>query len=60
MITKEKLIEHIEKFPETFSMDELIERLIFIDKLEKRIQQSQNGEAISEDDLKEDLQKWFE
>ncbi|MCO5724149.1 hypothetical protein [Robiginitalea marina] len=60
MITKEKLKEHIEKFPDTFSMDELIERLIFIDKLEKRIQQSQSGEAISEDELKEDLQKWFE
>ena len=36
MITKEKLKEHIDKFPDKeFSIDELIERLIFIEKLEE-------------------------
>lgn len=38
MITKEKLISHIELFPSELSIDESIEKLIFIDKLEERIQ----------------------
>ena len=58
MITKEKLKEHIEKFPDSFSIEELIEHLIFVDKLEKRIQLSEKGEIISEEDLKSEMQKW--
>ena len=39
MISKEKLISQIESFPSELSIDELIDKLIFIDKLEERIQQ---------------------
>lgn len=59
MITKEKLKEHIEKFPDSFSIEELIERLIFVDKLEQRIKQSENGKLISDVQLKAEMQKWF-
>ena len=59
MITKAKLKEHIEKFPDSFSIEELIERLIFVDKLEQRIKQSENGEVISEEQLKAEMKKWF-
>ena len=60
MITKEKLKEQIDKLPDSFSIEELIDRLIFIDKLEKRIQQSESGEVVNEDQLKEEMKKWFE
>lgn len=59
MITKEKLQEHISKFPDKFSMDELIEKLMFIDKLEKRIQLSEANTSISEATLENEMQKWF-
>jgi hypothetical protein len=60
MITKEKLKEHIDKFPDKeFSIDELIERLIFIEKLEERILISKNsGSTISEIELKNEIEKW--
>lgn len=51
MIKKEKLKEHIDKFPDELSIDELIDRLVFIEKLERRIEQSKKGETISEDEL---------
>ncbi|SLJ90702.1 hypothetical protein [Salegentibacter salarius] len=51
MLTKSKLKEEIEKLPETFSIDELVERLIFIEKVENGISQSEKGEVISEDEL---------
>lgn len=51
MIKKEKLKEHIDKFPDELSIDELIDRLVFIEKLERRIEQSKKRETISEDEL---------
>lgn len=60
MITKEKLKEHIEKFPDEMSIDDLIDRLVFVEKLENRILQSKNGETISDADLKLEMEKWFE
>lgn len=60
MITKEKLKEHIEKFPDEMSIDDLIDRLVFVEKLENRILQSKNGETISDSDLKLEMEKWFE
>ena len=59
MITKEKLQEHISKFPEKISIDELIEKLVFIDKLEKRIQLSEANTSISEEELENEMNKWF-
>lgn len=60
MISKTKLKEHIDKFPdEEISLDELIDRLVFIEKLEKRIEISkQGGSLISEDLLKDEIEKW--
>lgn len=59
MLTKSKLKEEIEKLPETFSIDELVERLIFIEKVENGISQSNIGEVISEAELDNEIEKWF-
>jgi len=60
MITKEKLISHIESFPENLSIDELIDRLVFVEKLENRIAESKSGNTMSEANLKKEMAKWFE
>jgi hypothetical protein len=59
MITKAKLKEQIENFPESFSLDELIERLILIEKIEIGKQQSSNNEVVNERDVDEEIKKWF-
>jgi hypothetical protein len=59
MITRKKLKEQIDKFPEEFSIDELVERLIFIEKVEKGMTQSERGEIISDTDLDNEVEKWF-
>lgn len=51
MITKEKSKKSISDFPEEFSIDDLIERLILIEKIELGNKQSLNGDIISEDEL---------
>ena len=60
MLTKVKLKEQIDKLPEEFSIDELIENLILIEKIETANKQSENGEVISEGEMENEIQKWFE
>ena len=60
MITKEKLKSTLTDFPEEFSIDELIERLILIEKIEVGSQQSLNNEVISNEELELEIEKWFE
>lgn len=59
MLTKTKLKEQIEGFPEEFSIDELIDRLILIEKIEYGIKQSENGEVISDSEMDKEIKKWF-
>lgn len=58
-ITKEKLKKHIDDFPDEISIEEVIERLIFIEKLEERLQESDKNQTIDEDQLKNEIQQWF-
>ena len=60
MLTKKKLKKQIEDFPEEFTIDELIDRLILIEKVELGNEQSENGEIISETDLDKEIDTWFE
>ncbi len=60
MITKTKLKIQIESLPEEFSIDELVEKLILIEKVENGEKQSLNGETISEVELESEINKWFE
>jgi hypothetical protein len=60
MLTKTKLIAEIKNFPEQFSIDELIEKLILIEKVEMGREQSKQGEVVSEEELEYEVKKWFE
>lgn len=60
MITKTKLKEQIDSFPEQFSIDDLIERLILVEKIENGKIQSENGEVLSESEFDKEIVKWFE
>ena len=59
MITKNKLKEQIESFPEKFSIDELIERLILVEKIENGIEQSKKDEVLDESQFNEEIKTWF-
>lgn len=60
MISKNNLQRYIEDFPDELSIDELIDRLVFIDKLENRMKESENNEVMTDDDVKSEMKKWFE
>jgi len=58
MLTKEKLNRTINNLPDKFTIDELIEKLIFIEKVEAGLQESEEGKVVSNDDVKIMIDKW--
>lgn len=58
MLTKNKVKMTIDNLPDSFTIDELIDQLIFIEKVEEGIQQSDNGKVISNEDIKNVIDKW--
>jgi hypothetical protein len=58
MLTKDKLKKSIDNLPDSFSIDELIDQLIFIEKVEEGIVQSEEGKTVSNEDIKSMIDKW--
>lgn len=58
-MTKETTIKAINDFPEQFDLDILIEKLIFIDKVDKGLEQSTNGNVVSHEEVKKMLARKF-
>ncbi len=59
MLTKKIVQSHLAELPNEFTIDELVERLILIEKIENGISQSDRDEVISDSQLDKELQKWF-
>jgi hypothetical protein len=59
MLTKDNVLKTISKLPENFNLDELIDKLIFIDKVEKGLDQSLKNQVVSESQAKKKLAKWL-
>jgi len=60
MISKDKLQETLNQLPDSIELDVLIEKLVFLDKIEKGNNQSMLDEVISEEELDENIKKWLE
>ncbi|MBE9469054.1 MAG: hypothetical protein IMY72_12145 [Bacteroidetes bacterium] len=60
MITKTQIKNSLDSLPENVSIDELIDHLIFIEKVQKGIDDSKNGKINSKEEAKKKLKKWIE
>jgi len=58
MLTKEKVNKTIKNLPDSFTIDELIDKLIFIEKVEGGYEQSEAGKVVSNEDVKLMIDKW--
>lgn len=54
---KDKAIETIKDFPAEFELEELIERLVVIEKIEKGLLQIKEGKIIPHEQVKEIFKK---
>lgn len=59
MLTKKKLIQTLKDMPEKFSVEEVIERIILLQKIEIGLEQSKQGKTKSTVEAKTKLKKWL-
>ncbi len=59
MLTKTNVIKTISKLPDNFSIDELVDKMILLDKAEKGIQDADNGKVISDEELDKRIEGWL-
>jgi hypothetical protein len=59
MLTKENVIKTVSKLPDSFSLDELIDKLLFIDKVQKGLEESFADKVHSKEEAKNRLSKWL-
>lgn len=55
---RDKVMETVKEFPAEFDLEELIEKLVFVEKVEKGLEQVTQGKTIPHDQVKEITKKW--
>ena len=58
MLTKANVIKTLTRFPDNFTIDDLVDEMILLDKIERGIQDADNGKVISEDELDNRIKEW--
>jgi hypothetical protein len=59
MLTKKKVMQTVSSLPDSFSIEEIIDRLVLLQKIETGIKQSAAGQTFSTVDAKARLMKSF-
>ena len=57
-MNKETLIATINDMPQNFDLDVLMEKLIFIEKVEKGLEQLNAGNTLTHDQVKQKVKEW--
>lgn len=59
MLTKELVNNQIKEMPNEFTLDDLIERLLVVEKVNQGLKEVELGRTISEEELDKKMAKWF-
>ncbi len=60
MLTRENVIQHIKTMPENFSIDELMDKLLFFYNVETGLEQSRNDKVMPHEEVKKKYKKWLQ
>ncbi|MBN1489447.1 MAG: hypothetical protein JXA69_05965 [Phycisphaerae bacterium] len=59
MTTREKVIQAVQDLPDDASVEDAMERLLLLAKIERGIRQADAGETMSHAEVKERMAKWL-
>jgi hypothetical protein len=59
MLTKKQLISTLRNLPEKFSVEDVIDRVVLLQKIEIGIEQSKAGKTRTTKEAKAKLKKWL-
>ena len=60
MLTKTQIFDTVETISDHISLDELIDKFIFIEKVNIGLEQSEKGMVFSEEEVSNRLYEWLE
>jgi len=59
MTTKEKVLQAVGNLPDDASIEDAMDRLLLLAKIERGIQQADAGQTIAHSEVKERMAKWL-
>lgn len=59
MITKTQIKNSLDNLPENLTVDQVIDQLIFLEKIQKGLDDSKNGRINSKEEAKQKLSRWI-
>ncbi|HUK41002.1 MAG TPA: hypothetical protein VLX11_08160 [Candidatus Acidoferrales bacterium] len=59
METKQQIIKAIERLPEDASIEDALERLYLLYKIERGLRQADEGKLISQEEARQRMAKWL-
>jgi predicted transcriptional regulator len=59
MLTKEKVRKTIDRLPENFTVDQVVEELVVLNKIEEGLSDVEHGRVFTTDQVKKDLKTWL-
>ncbi len=59
MLTKEKIKKSIDTLPDNLTIDQVIDKMIMLDKIEQGLKDIEDGNLFSTEEVKDKLDKWL-
>ena len=59
MLTKDKIIKSIDSLPDNLTVDQVIDRIIMLDKIEQGLKDVETGDVYTTEEVKNKLSKWL-
>jgi hypothetical protein len=60
MLTREEALNIVGNLPDKFSFDDILDRLMLLNKINAGIKQSERNEILSTSEVEKHFEKWFE
>ena len=59
MLIKTNVLKTLSEFPDQFSIDDLVDKMILLDNIEEGIKDADNGNVIPEEELDKRIEEWL-
>lgn len=59
MTTKDRVLHVVQELPDDSSIEDVMERLLFLAKVERGIQQADAGKTVPHSQVREKMAKWL-
>ena len=59
MLTKTQIIDSLSNLPENVTIDQVIDHLVVVEKIQKGLEDSANGRVYNKNQAKGKLKKWL-